>query len=140
MNIALDYDDTFTADKQLWEPFVFSALQRGHDIRFVTFRFEHPNGYSNDDIRFDSARMGIPVIFCDGVQKDVVTRDLGFVVDIWIDDFPLAIPEKESLVKMAEGCRIHDDRRKCQKKNPTHHTAEQIKNPQYSEEPLQIGF
>lgn len=128
MNIGLDYDDTFTADEQLWELFVGLAKSRGHDVRFVTFRFEHPNGYSNDDLLAHARRLDIPVIFCNGIQKDTVTKSIRFPVDIWIDDFPVGIPVKEHLLNMAEGVRVNDD-----KKRTT------LASPVYSEEPLQIG-
>ena len=38
MNIALDYDGTYNRDLKLWDEFIFNAVERGHDIRIVTFR------------------------------------------------------------------------------------------------------
>lgn len=129
MNIGLDYDDTITADEQLWELFVHAARGRGHDVRIVTFRFANPSTYVNDDVYRVAERFGIPVIFCNGVQKDEVTTSLGFPVDVWIDDFPVGIPLGEHLVGMAQGVRI----------NRTRATSIEIPKPTYSEQPLQIG-
>ena len=137
MNIGLDYDDTYTADPKMWDLFVHLAKDRGHDVRIVTFRFESPNGYSNEDVVHTSEKLGIPVIFCNGVQKDKVTIDLGFVVDVWIDDFPVGIPLGEHLVGMAQGIRINDDRKRTQLTNSTNNAEE--KESQYSSTPLQIG-
>jgi len=86
MKIALDYDGTYTADRVLWKAFVKHALERGHEVSFVTFRME--NGPmdrcpSNDDILKSSERMGIPVIFSNGQPKRTC-----FTADIWIDDNP----------------------------------------------------
>ena len=39
MKIALDYDDTYTQDPELWLRFVKDALERNHDVRVVTMRF-----------------------------------------------------------------------------------------------------
>ena len=131
MNIGLDYDDTYTADKELWNTFIFQAIKRGHDVRFVTFRFERPNGYINDDILSDAAAIGIPVIFSNGRQKDDVTKELGYFVDIWIDDFPLGIPAGDHVIGMARGVQVNEFRRKSR-------ADEEITKPVYSEEPLVI--
>lgn len=140
MNIGLDFDDTITADVGLWELFVAAAKERGHDVRIVTFRFERPNGYSNDDVHLVAKRFGVPVIFCNGVQKDEVTRALGFTVDIWIDDFPVGIPIGQHLTSMANGVRINDDRKRTQLTNPTYSSplTENV-DLTYSDVPLQIG-
>ncbi len=80
----------------------------GYDVRFVTYRFAEPNGYDNHDIKIDAECLQIPIIFCNGVQKDEVCRQLGFFVDIWIDDFPVGIPKKDHLDGMLKGIRLND--------------------------------
>lgn len=129
MNIGLDYDDTFTADKMLWGEFIFLCKSRGHDIRFVTFRFENPNGYTNEDIYADADVYGIPVICTNGIQKDDFTKQLGFFVDVWIDDFPLAIPAGDHIVGMARGVQVNDFRRR---------DDSNITRPVYSDDTLVI--
>jgi hypothetical protein len=81
MNIALDFDDTYTRDPELWNIFIFAARTRGHDIRIVTFRKSHMTDPMLDNI-------GIPVIFTEYTQKRAHCNKLGWYVDVWIDDSP----------------------------------------------------
>lgn len=129
MNIGLDYDDTYTSDKKLWRSVVALMQAKGYDVRFVTYRFAEPNGYHNHDIKIDAECLQIPIIFCNGVQKDDVCRQLGFFVDIWIDDFPVGIPQKDHLDGMLKGVRLNDLRAA---------PPVEIAAPVYSEEPLVI--
>lgn len=129
MNIGLDYDDTFTADEELWSDFIYKCKSKGHDIRFVTFRFAETPSYDNRDCIADAEALDIPIIFCNGVQKDDVTQQLGFFVDVWIDDFPVGIPKKDHLEGMAKGVRLNDLRQA---------PPVEIAPPVYSEEPLVI--
>jgi hypothetical protein len=73
MKIALDYDNTFSADPELWAAFAGAALQRGHDIRIVTSR--HPG--------CPVPVQGIPIIYCSFTAKRK-----HFQADVWIDDDP----------------------------------------------------
>ena len=129
MNIGLDYDDTYTSDKELWRSVVALMQSKGYDVRFVTYRFAEPNGYDNHDIKIDAECLQIPIIFCNGVQKDDVCRQLGFFVDIWIDDFPVGIPKKDHLDGMLKGVRLNDLRAAA---------PVEIAAPVYSDEPLVI--
>lgn len=81
MNIALDFDDTYTRDPELWDQFIFTSKARGHDIRVVTFR----KSTMRDDV-LDN--IGIPVIYTEYTQKRKFTNMMGWVVDVWIDDSP----------------------------------------------------
>ena len=81
MNIALDFDDTYTKDPELWDQFIFTARTRGHDIRIVTFR----KSVMRDDAL---ENIGIPVIYTEFTQKRSFTNDMGWMVDVWIDDSP----------------------------------------------------
>ncbi len=96
MILALDYDNTFTADPILWESFISKAKERGHSIAFVTSR-GHTNipGY-NDDIFADAKRLAIEVVFCFGEPKSSK-----FKADVWIDDTPLCIPSDDAIVTQA---------------------------------------
>lgn len=97
LKIALDYDDTFTADKAMWANIVMFMKANGCDVRFVTFRHEHPSTFSNEDILQDSDKLSIPIIFCEGVPKKTVTSQRMFHPDIWIDDCPELIPTEDEL-------------------------------------------
>lgn len=82
LRISLDYDKTFTADKQLWINFVNDAKQRGHEVTFVTFRYEN-RGDENKDILQDAKELDIKVVFTNYQPKSTI-----FKADIWIDDQP----------------------------------------------------
>ena len=83
VNIALDFDDTYTRDPALWDQFIDNAKKRGHDIRIVTFRKR-----TMTDPALDYLAQSIPVIFTEYVQKRKFTNNMGWLVDIWIDDSP----------------------------------------------------
>jgi len=81
MNIALDFDDTYTRDPMFWDQFIANAKSRGHDVRIVTFR----KSRMTDPI-FET--IGIPVIFTEFTQKRSHCNKIGWFVDVWIDDSP----------------------------------------------------
>jgi hypothetical protein len=107
LNIALDYDETFTADKGMWTEVVRVMRKMGHDVTFVTFRegptSRHSDSY-NDDILGDAQELGIPVVFSNHRQKSHV-----FKADIWIDDMPILIPSYDDIAAMEKGCRVNSD-------------------------------
>lgn len=89
LRIALDYDNTFSADPEFWTGFITRAKSYNHDIRIVTIR----------DDRFD---ITAPMIALEKVTQVIYTRGIakkwfcehftgGFVPDIWIDDKPESI-------------------------------------------------
>lgn len=86
LNIALDFDHTFTEDPELWIFFVQKAKQHGHKVTFVTFRYESGD---NSDIISWANKIGIPIVFTNYQQKKSI-----FNADIWIDDMPELIPIK----------------------------------------------
>jgi hypothetical protein len=88
MNIALDFDDTYTRDPALWDLFIAHAKDRKHDIRIVTFRKS-----TMSDPALDWLGSTIPVIYTEYTQKRKFTNDMGWSVDIWIDDSPEFIVE-----------------------------------------------
>ena len=81
MNIALDFDDTYTRDPAMWDAFIDMAIGCGHDIRIVTFRKSTMRDSALDD-------MIIPVIYTEYTQKRQFTNKMGWMVDVWIDDSP----------------------------------------------------
>lgn len=100
LKIAMDYDDTFTADKPMWANIIKFMKGNGCDVRFVTARFENTDKYSNEDILQDSDRLNIPIIFCNGKPKEDVTNRVNFKVNIWIDDHPLWIPNHSKMIDL----------------------------------------
>lgn len=112
LHIALDYDDTYAANRPMWASIVKVMQSHGCDVRFVTARFETPNNYSNDEIIFDAKNLDIPIIYCNGVQKAQRCDDVGFPVDIWIDDFPVLIPREAELECILRGARVNDGKQR----------------------------
>lgn len=84
MNIAIDYDGTWTADPFLFNAFVGLARHQGHECFIVTGRkqAEAPSHLVGEIIE------GIRVICCNGRMKEEVCREQGIKIDIWIDDMP----------------------------------------------------
>jgi len=104
MNIALDYDDTFSLNPELWRDFVRLFKKFNNDVRIVTARGEagkkYPTFYggevavhekNNVDIEKAIEGLDIQVIYCGWEQKQKVCNDLGFIVDVWVDDSPETI-------------------------------------------------
>lgn len=89
MKIALDYDNTYSADPVFWFAVIRLARRLGHDIRIVTAR----------DERFDrtaplvEAESILPVIYTRGIAKKWFCEHFGdgFVPDVWIDDKPESV-------------------------------------------------
>ena len=85
LRIALDWDGTVTADRELWFAFIKHAKERGHDIFIATARSEE----TAQKVREEVAQFGIKVIAVDGKPKiNEVDRQTGHFPDIWIDDMP----------------------------------------------------
>lgn len=93
MNIALDFDDTYTRDPAMWDDFIAMAKDRGHDIRIVTFRKR-----TMTDPALDWLGSTIPVIYTEYTQKRSFTNKMGWGVHVWIDDSPEFIVEPLILV------------------------------------------
>ena len=89
LSIALDYDECFTANRELWTNFVLLAKSLNSKVTFVTFRYETQN---NEDIIADAKHLDIPIVFSNGKQKSSV-----FKADIWIDDSPITIPSIDAI-------------------------------------------
>ena len=94
MNIALDFDDTYTRDPIFWDQFIQMSMDRGHDIRIVTFRKS-----TMTDSALDWLAKQIPVIFTEYQQKRSFCDKYGFLVDVWIDDSPEFIVEHRLDIK-----------------------------------------
>lgn len=83
MYIALDYDDTYTKDPELWLEFIRMCQARGHYVRVATMRCE----WEKEDM---DPRLIAEVLvdFCCGKAKKVTLAKRGLHPDIWIDDRP----------------------------------------------------
>lgn len=93
LKISLDYDETFTRDKTLWALFALTAIERGHQVAFVTFRGGPGTHWDNRDIFADAEKLGIDIYFSNGNPKSQVYK-----ADIWIDDMPELVRERSPFV------------------------------------------
>ena len=88
---ALDFDDTYTADPELWAAFVKLGISRGHTFYCVTARRNTEENTDDINERFDEHGIQMPIIFSNlGSKMDEVERR-GIKIDIWLDDDPPAI-------------------------------------------------
>lgn len=88
MNIALDYDGTYTSDPELWLRFVDDALARGHAVRVVTMRYPSEGG--DMDKRLEAR--GVPAIFTSRKAKLKHCLEVcDWEPNVWIDDHPEAV-------------------------------------------------
>lgn len=74
MNIALDYDGTYTRDPEMWDKFIILAEKMGHEVVCLTMR--HPS---------EPVAMKIPIRIIYTARK---AKALFYNADIWIDDMP----------------------------------------------------
>lgn len=96
LTIAIDYDDTYTADPKLWNDFINSCRDCEYTVYIVTMRSMVDY---QEDLKFKKwadnmwLKYGIDTILCDGLPKQETTERYGITVDIWIDDNPRGIYE-----------------------------------------------
>lgn len=106
LKVALDYDDTFTVNPQMWGMIVAVMKQFGAEVKFVTYRSMKTN---NADIELSAKEVDIPIIYCNYYQKAQVCAKSGWIPDIWIDDMPILIPMKQQLEGMLLGIEKSDN-------------------------------
>lgn len=80
---ALDYDDTYTRDPDLWLTFIELLRSRGHEVIVATMRCEC------ESFDMDPRLLQIcEVQFTCGQQKKPTLDKRGIYISIWIDDRP----------------------------------------------------
>ena len=89
--IAMDFDDTFTADPQLWSRFIKDAKERGHRFYCVTARRDSAENIELINQWFDKYECQMPIVFANLASKVATMEKRGIKVDIWIDDAPFAL-------------------------------------------------
>jgi hypothetical protein len=102
MNIAIDYDETYTADPALWYQFIQLAKAAGHRPFICTYRDDR---YDVDETLQFLIEDDVDVVFTRGVAKKWWCEQFTKYdhVDIWVDDKPNRIYENSSL--SVEGLR-----------------------------------
>lgn len=86
--IAIDFDDTLTADSQLWLKFVESAKSLGHRCICITARRQTEDNIEAIDEWMRTHGVSLPVYFTGLSSKVEYAKKIGLKVNIWIDDDP----------------------------------------------------
>lgn len=97
--IAIDFDDTYTADPEGWRAVIDMMRARGHEFICVTARNDH--GKMADEVLEEfKSKDGIymSVVFAGFDLKRAAAEKLGYKVDIWIDDCPSMIDKQVFLL------------------------------------------
>lgn len=91
MIIAIDFDDTYTRDPELWDEFCRSCIRRGHKVYCVTARAE---GKMMDIVK-ESIGKVIGEKNCIGTnlqpKRNFLLENYKIYIDVWCDDTPDAI-------------------------------------------------
>lgn len=87
--IAIDFDQTFTADETLWTDFIAKANKRGHKVICVTAR---RNTFEHRKYVYERLPESVDAYFAyDRPKRDFITSVYKLWPDIWIDDIPEGI-------------------------------------------------
>lgn len=98
LNIALDYDNTYTTNPDFWRGFIEDANNYNYRVMIVTFRDERFD--MTDELKF-LIEHDVPVYFTRGVSKKWWMAQFALndhkQVNIWIDDKPETILHNSEL-------------------------------------------
>jgi len=97
LTIAIDFDETFTADTKMWSACIKTMQDAGHRVICVSAR---RNEFSHMYELQKALPDGVQILLSYGTPKRLYAKAHGIDVDIWIDDCPEAIPSKEDMVRM----------------------------------------
>lgn len=84
--IAIDYDDTFTADPDLWTNFIKDVQANMHTVVCITWRHKD----QLEECR-RSLPEGVELHSAYGMSKKKYAKKYCLPIDIWIDDSPESI-------------------------------------------------
>lgn len=84
MNIALDYDETYTKDPRFWDMVISAAKHREHTIYCVTMR----SAAEIDDVVRDLDGKVDGIFGTNREAKEKYMFSQGIWIDVWIDDSP----------------------------------------------------
>lgn len=94
LTIAIDFDDTFTADPTAWNRVIVTLQECGHRVVCVSAR---RNEFSHREQLRESLPDGVEILLSYDTPKRMFARANGVEVDIWIDDMPEAIPNRNEM-------------------------------------------
>jgi len=85
MNIAIDYDLTWSEDPEFWQCVVALGEDMGHSFWIVTGRSDHRLEVVEKDAP------GVPIISCAQEAKASEVAFNNVSIDVWIDDDPFNV-------------------------------------------------
>lgn len=88
LTIAIDFDNTFTADPVLWCRFIRDARDVGHRVICITSRKQTSKNTTLVDDTFKRHGIEIATWFTGLASKTWYMEQVEVKVDIWIDDDP----------------------------------------------------
>lgn len=88
MRIALDWDDTYTADPGFWDAFIDLAKLHGHKVVICSCRTPEWAAEAPMETPSDTA-----VFLTSFGPKRPYMEKMGLPVDVWIDDCPESVKE-----------------------------------------------
>lgn len=93
--IAIDYDETLEAFGEVLEPMIEAARDKGLTPIIVTARSNEHLDFHARDLIPDAKRLNLGIVFCAWYGKRIVCDYFGIRPQIWIDDSPEAIVQKD---------------------------------------------
>lgn len=110
--IAIDFERTFTADRNLWKAFIVGAARVGHTIICVTTQRDNTKNRRQLQESFgDVFSFLAEVFYTGGMPKRGYAMLHGRKVDVWIDDIPETV-----------GAATHHEVREAEARFPTQET------------------
>jgi hypothetical protein len=91
MNIAIDYDDTYTLAPCMWDDVIAEMRDKGHEVYLVTWRDGNNDEMRNEVLSDVQSIKYENIHFTNLKAKRKYMEDLGIYIDVWIDDNPYAI-------------------------------------------------
>ena len=87
--IAIDYDNTFTANPTFWKRFLVTCCLDDINVIVVTNRTEdHPIPKETEFSTGPEVPDHVPIIYAGPRFKMYAALERGYHVDVWIDDMP----------------------------------------------------
>lgn len=95
MNVALDYDDTYTRDPQTWRAVVNTLRAAGHSVFVVTLR---DTSRMQAEPVLNDLRDLVDAVFFTACQAKAsfMLNEHNILIHVWIDDNPFFIMKDAS--------------------------------------------
>ncbi len=98
VNFAIDFDNTFTRDPELFKMFIRICEQRGHKCYIVTMRAGRGDAKAQVEAALAEAGVDVPIVYCHHTFKRKIISQQGLNIDIWIDDLPEGIGDQRMMM------------------------------------------